>query len=129
MKIGVHNADYDPQPNPAEGLSRTQAKNIEKLNNLVNDHLKETDFSGTLRDLQGDPVPDGKGGYWNHLQEMLDTYRGLNKVYDALGRNLKNPNLSDSARTSLREAYQTAEEYLSMIEELFKPFGGVEAYE
>lgn len=87
MKIGVHNADYDLQPKSAEGLARTHAKNIEKLNNLVNDHLNETYFSGTLRDLQGDPVPDGKGRYWNRLQEMVDTYRGLNKVYDALGRN------------------------------------------
>lgn len=128
--LGVHNAGagYDPQPEPVE-LSRTQAKNIEKLDNLINDHLKDTDFSGTLRDLQGDPVPNGEGGYWNHLQEMLDTYKGLYRVYEALGRNLKNPNLSESARTTLESAYQTAEDYIFKIWELFEPYGGIEAYE
>ena len=128
--LGVHNAGagYDPQPEPVE-LSRTQAKNIEKLDNLINDHLKDTDFSGTLRDLQGDPVPNGEGGYWDHLQEMLDTYKGLYKVYEALGRNLKNPNLSESARTTLESAYQTAEDYIFKIWELFEPYGGIEAYE
>ncbi|MGN0595158.1 MAG: polymorphic toxin-type HINT domain-containing protein, partial [Hominimerdicola sp.] len=130
QSLGVHNAGagYDPQPEPVE-LSRTQAKNIEKLDNLINDHLKDTDFSGTLRDLQGDPIPDGEGGYWNHLQEMLDTYKGLYRVYEALGRNLKNPNLSESARITLENAHQTAEDYIFRIWELFEAFGGIEAYE
>ncbi|MBO1627631.1 hypothetical protein J4P90_20905 [Bacillus sp. SY8(2021)] len=33
------------------------------------------DFSGTWRDLQENPVPKLSGGYWNHLQEITDSYK------------------------------------------------------
>ena len=37
------------------------------------------DFSGELRDLQGNPVPKPSGGFWNYIQEMKDSYGGLIK--------------------------------------------------
>lgn len=61
-------------------LSRAQTRNFETLDNIVNKHLTGKDFSGTLRDLQGNPVPKPGGGYWNHLQEMKDSFSGLVKI-------------------------------------------------
>lgn len=95
------------------------------LANTINDHITEGDFSGTLRDLQGNPVPNGKGGYFDHLAEMKDSYAGLNKARKGLEGSLKNPNLSDIDRTLLQEGLDNANSYISRIQDMFKPFGGI----
>ena len=108
-----------------EELSRAQKRNLETLDNIVNKHLSEMDFSGTLRDLQGNPVPKPGGGYWNHLQEMKDSYKGLSKIKRGLEGSLQNPNLSDRLRKTLQDALNKANKNLKKIEDLFEPFGGI----
>lgn len=108
-----------------EELSRAQKRNLETLDNIVDKHLTEMDFLGTLRDLQGNPVPKPGGGYWNHLQEMQDSYKGLSKIKRGLEGSLQNPNLSDSIRRTLQDALGKANTNLNKIEDLFEPFGGV----
>jgi hypothetical protein len=121
----------DGGSNPNEGefetsqLTRSQQKAVTAADNIINDHLTEDDFSGTLRDLQGDPVPKQSGGYWNHLQEMKDSYVGLKRAQSTLEGSLKNPNLSVDSREFLQSKYGTATAYLQRIEELFKPYGGI----
>lgn len=95
------------------------------MDNTINDHLTEGDFSGTLRDLQGNPVPNGKGGYFDHLGEMKDAYRSLQKTKGGLEGSLKNPNLSGVDRTLLQEGLDKANSYINKIEEMFEPFGGI----
>ena len=106
-------------------LSRAQKRNLETLDNIVNKHLTEMDFSGTLRDLKGNPVPKPGGGYWNHLQEMQDSYKGLSKIKWGFEGSLQNPNLSDSIRKTLQDSLDKANTNLKKIEDLFAPFGGV----
>ncbi|SCP99922.1 RHS repeat-associated core domain-containing protein, partial [Anaerobium acetethylicum] len=106
-------------------LTDAQKSRLNSLENTINDHLTEGDFSGTLRDLQGNPVPNGKGGYFDHLAEMKDSYVGLNKVRKGLEGSLKNPNLSDIDRTLLQEGLDNANSYISRIQDMFKPFGGI----
>ncbi|WP_339221997.1 WXG100 family type VII secretion target [Paenibacillus sp. FSL W7-1332] len=108
-----------------EELSRAQKRNLETLDNIVDKHLTEMDFSGTLRDLQGNPVPKKDGGYWNHLQEMQDSYKGLSKIKRGLEGSLQNPTLSDSTRKTLQDALNKANLNLKKIEDLFEPFGGL----
>lgn len=96
------------------------------LENTVNDHLTEGDFSGALRDLQGNPVPNKKGGYFDHLGEMKDSYAALKKIKKGLEGSLKNPNLSSVDRVLLQEGLDKANSYISRIQELFKPYGGIE---
>lgn len=62
---------------------------MEKLNNVVDNNLKETDFSGTLRDLKNNPVPNGNGGYFNHKEEMQNSYKALQKAKTSLEGSLK----------------------------------------
>lgn len=83
------------------------------------------DFSGTLRDLQGNPVPKPGGGFWNDLQEMKDSYSGLTKIKRGLEGSLNNPNLSDTARQALQNGLDKANANIMKIEELFEPFGGI----
>ena len=52
-------------------LTRAQRRNVETLNNVIDNNLQAGDFSGTLRDLQGNPVPKPGGGFWDHRQEMV----------------------------------------------------------
>lgn len=106
-------------------LTDAQKSRLNSLNNTINDHLTESDFSGTLRDLQGDPVPNGKGGYFDHAGEMRDSYRSLQKIRDGLEGSLKNPNLSDVDRRLLQEGLDKANSYIKRIEELFDPYGGI----
>ena len=106
-------------------LTDAQKSRLNSLDNTINDHLTEGDFSGTLRDLQGNPVPNGKGGYFDHLGEMKDSYKSLKKIKKALEGSLKNPNLSDVDRALLQEGLNKANSYITRIEELFKPYGGI----
>ena len=106
-------------------LSRAQKRNLETLDNIVEGHLTEKDFSGTLRDLQGNPVPKPGGGYWNHLKEMKDSYKGLNKIKKGLEGSLKNPNMNEAERKILQEALDKVNTYIKKIEDLFSSYGGI----
>ncbi|MCG8516063.1 MAG: polymorphic toxin type 28 domain-containing protein, partial [Halanaerobiales bacterium] len=102
----------------AINLSRSQQKHINKLDNLIKNHLKETDFSGALRDLQGNPVPKPGGGYWNHLGEMQDTLTGLQRVQKGLKGSLKNPNLDSATRQFLQDSLDNATHYIQKNNDL-----------
>ena len=88
-------------------------------------HLTEKDFSGTLRDLQGNPVPNPAGGFFDHLHEMKDTYSGLLKIQRGFEGSLRNPNLSEEVRQVLQAGLDKVNNNITRIEELFKPFGGI----
>ncbi len=105
-------------------LTDAQKSRLNALDNTINDHLTENDFSGALRDLQGNPVPNGKGGYFDHVGEMQDSYRSLQKIKKALEGSLKNPNLSDVDKGLLQEGLDKANSYISRIENLFESYGG-----
>ena len=107
-------------------LTAAQKSRLNSLENTINDHLTEGDFSGALRDLQGKPVPNGRGGYFDHLGEMKDSYVSLKKIKRGLEGSLKNPNLSDIDRALLQEGLDKTNTYILRIQELFKPYGGIE---
>ena len=106
-------------------LTDAQKSRLNALENTINDHLTDGDFSGTLRDLQGNPVPNGRDGYFDHLGEMQDSYKSLQKIKKALKGSLKNPRLSDVDRALLQEGLDKANSYINKIEELFDHYGGI----
>ncbi len=57
---------------------------------------------------------------------MKDSYKSLKKIKIALEGSLKNPNLSDIDRELLQEGLNKANSYIFKIQELFKPYGGIE---
>ncbi len=79
-------------------LSRSQQKAIESADNIINDHLKSSDLSAALGDLQGNPIAKPNGGYWNHAQEVKDAYTGLVRAEKTLAGSLQNPNLALDVR-------------------------------
>ena len=106
-------------------LTSIQKSRLNTLENTINDHLTEKDFSGALRDLLANPVPNGNGGYFDHVHEIRDSYRSLQKIKKALEGSLKNPTLSNEDRTLLQDGFDMAAFYIRKIEELFGPYGGI----
>lgn len=110
-------------------LTANQKRILVKIQNVIDHNLTETDFNGTLRDLLEDPVFNKeKGNYFNHLQEMLQSYSALTKLVRRLMGCLKNPNLSDDGRRILQEGLYIANEYITRMQELFDLFGGIEQW-
>ena len=118
MKNAIWGSEKNALNNKIKGdeLTPAQKARVESVDNIINDHLTESDFSGTLRDLQGNPVPNGKGGYYNHIGEMKDSYNGLKKAKKALEDSLRTPNLSAQNKNILTESLNKANEYMGKIE-------------
>ncbi len=57
---------------------------IRRIDNIIRDHLKRHDITGTIKDMLGTPVPKRSGGVFNHLQEMNDSLRGLRRHANTL---------------------------------------------
>ena len=76
--------------------------------------------------MQGNPVPNGRGGYFDHISEMRNSYKALLKIQRGLKGSLSNPNLSDQDRVTIIRALRDAEQHIDMIKELFKPYGGMQ---
>lgn len=106
-------------------LSRSQQKAIESADNIINDHLKSSDLSAALGDLQGNPIAKPNGGYWNHAQEVKDAYAGLVRVEKTLAGSLQNPNLPPDVRAFIQDKYDSIISYMTTIEEMFAPYGGI----
>ncbi|MBE7720106.1 MAG: hypothetical protein E7243_11385 [Lacrimispora celerecrescens] len=106
-------------------LTRAQSRNINTLNNIINNNLTAGDFSGTLADLLGKPIPKPGGGFWDHLTEMKQSYTGLQSVKNGLEGSLQNPNLTSDIKVILQENLDKANYYIYKIEELFRAFGGI----
>lgn len=121
MPDGVKNVHN----NSNSTLTDAQKSRLRALNNTINDHLTESDFSGTLRDLQGNPVSNGKGGYFDHESEMLDSYTSLKKIRKSLEGSLNNQNLSSVDKAILEDALNKTIVYMDRIDELFRPYGGI----
>jgi len=120
------------QPSATQGtgsitnqLTRAQQRNVRTLDNVVRNNLTPNDFSGTLRDLQGNPVPRPGGGFWDHRTEMVQSHNSLQGVRRGLEGSLNNPNLDPAVRTFLQGELNRANTYINMIDDLFSPFGGV----
>ena len=64
-------------------------------------------------------------GYFDHIHEMKDSYRGLKKAKRSLERSLKNPNSGQQERSLLEDALKTTDDHIQRIDELFKPYGGL----
>jgi len=78
--------------NAEQKLNQKQESSIRKFDNLIKNSIKDHDITGTLKDMDGNPIikPDSGGKYWNHMKEMQDTLNGLRNHANTL-KNLNNP--------------------------------------
>lgn len=99
---------------PVDKLNQKQESAIKKIDNTIKNALKDHDITGTLKDMDGNPVPKDNGGYWDHMQEMKNTLRGLKNHADTL-KNVNNP--------EAQAAYGRATDAINKIESALKGHG------
>lgn len=109
-------------------LTNSQKSTLNTVVNTVTQHLTEMDYSGVGRDLAGNPVPNGKGGYFDHIHEMKDSYKALTKAKRSLEGSLNNPNLGRNEKMILEKVLGATKTHIQRIDNLFKPFGGIEQW-
>ncbi|WP_227011710.1 polymorphic toxin type 28 domain-containing protein [Paenibacillus lutimineralis] len=88
-------------------------------------HLTEMDLKGAQRDLDGNPVPKPGGGFYDHVQEVSDAYRGLVDLKRSWEGVLKNPNLDTELRQLYTSKLNEINATMKKIEDMFAPHGGV----
>ncbi len=109
--------ENDPNQNneePVQNLNQKQESAIKKIDNTIKNALKDHDITGTLKDMDGNPVPKENSGYWDHMQEMQNTLRGLRNHADTL-KNVNNP--------EAQAAYGRATDAINKIESALKGNG------
>ena len=109
--VWVHNTHISV---PAKRLTQAQESSIRKIGNIEKGHLKPHDFSGTLKDMAGNPVPKPGGGYYDHMQEMNNSLLGLRNHAQRLD------GVTDAAAVAGR---QRALELIKKIEDSSAGFG------
>ena len=103
----------------------SQISTLNTVYNTITQHLTDLDYSGVERDISGKPVPNGRGGYFDHVHEMQDSYKSLTKTKRSLEGSLKNPKLEPNQKNILEEALKKVNEHIQKIDNLFKPYGGI----
>lgn len=109
--------DPKQQNNKAEQkLNQKQESSIKKIDNLIKNSIKDHDITGTLKDMDSNPIikPDGSGKYWNHMKEMQDTLNGLRNHANTL-KNVNNP--------EAQAAYGRATDAINKLESAIKGHG------
>ncbi|MFJ5501256.1 hemagglutinin repeat-containing protein [Pectobacterium sp. CHL-2024] len=99
---------------PVQKLNQKQESAIKKIDNTIKNALKDHDITGTLKDMDSNPVPKNSGGHWDHMQEMQNTLRGLRNHADTL-KNVNNPDA--------QAAYGRATDAINKIESALKGYG------
>jgi len=102
--------------NAEQKLNQKQESSIRKIDNLIKNSIKDHDITGTLKDMDGNPIikPDSGGKYWNHMKEMQDTLNGLRNHANTL-KNVNNP--------EAQAAYGRATDAINKLESAIKGHG------
>jgi|GEM_PF-1606494 len=109
--------DSNQQNNKSEQkLNQKQESSIRKIDNLIKNSIKDHDITGTLKDMDSNPIikPDSGGKYWNHMKEMQDTLNGLRNHANTL-KNVNNP--------EAQAAYGRATDAINKLESAIKGYG------
>ncbi|MCY1074440.1 SitA5 family polymorphic toxin [Archangium lansingense] len=109
------NDSLDAQP--PQALLDSQAKHIQKIENIIRDHAKPSDFEGVAKELAGQKFPKPGGGYWDHRREMLQSIRDLKRHVRALEGSLESPAHSSVVRSYVQRAIDKARAMISRMEE------------
>ena len=99
---------------PTQNLNQKQESAIRKIDNTIKNALKDHDITGTIKNMDGNPVPKQNGGSWDHMQEMQNTLRGLRNNAETL-KNVNNP--------EAQAAYGRATDAINKIESALKGHG------
>lgn len=105
------NKSKEPQKNTqVQKFNQKQESAVRKIDNAIEKAMKDHDIMGTLKDMDRNPVAKPNGGYWDHMQEMNNTLRGLRNNAETL-KNINNP----EAQAAYNRAIQAIDKIVSSI--------------
>lgn len=76
-------------------------------------------------DLEGNPIERRIGGFFNHKQEMMDSFRALKNATESLQKSLDNPNLGENEKQIISTTIKRGTDEIAKIETLLKEYGGL----
>ena len=90
---------------------------VNKVNNIGVDHLKNSDLTGAILDISGNPVTIN-GRTFNHLGEVKDALKGLGNQLKKLNKLINSGNLGDDvlkAAKSIRTQVQNQKDQIQNV--------------
>ena len=97
-------------------LLESQKRHIKKIDNIIRDHAKPTDFSGVAKELSGERIPKPGGGFYDHVREMQQSVRNLQGHVDDLANSLNNPMHSPEVQRQVSEAIARAQNMINLMQ-------------
>ncbi len=90
-------------------LTPAQASRVKTIDNIIKENAKPHDFQGVAKELNG--ISTG----FDHITEMKQSIRGLEKAIKGIEGSLKNPNLDKISRIALEKAHQRGQVVLDKM--------------
>ena len=111
-----NNKDYIPSL--PDDISRSQKNRIIDGYTKIHDHITEKDIEGAIRDITGKPIPDGKGGTYQHYKEGDEAINGLKKERDSLVKSINNPNMTPKVEKAIKDSIHDFEIQINRWEKI-----------
>jgi hypothetical protein len=126
-------SSLDELPDEARSKITTSQQATLNLHERVYTHVTPEDLLGAEKELNGIPLVRRDGSLvlredglpFNHMQEVSDSYRGLEKLKKSYEGILKNPNLDSDLRQLYNSKINEVNTSMNKIEDIFNPFGGI----
>jgi RHS repeat-associated protein len=98
----------------SNSLTQSEQSAINRVINTMRDHLSDSDLTGAISDMVGNPVPKRGGGYYDHAREVNQALNGLRNQIRRL---------EGSASPQAQAARQAAIEALRRVEDATNGLG------
>jgi hypothetical protein len=113
---GAESATASKPPIKPQGVLDSQARHVTKIDNIIQDHAKPHDFDGVAKELAGERIPKPGGGYWDHVGEMKQSVKDLQKHVRVLENSLKDPSHSPAVRSYIQGAIDKGTDMISRMQ-------------
>ncbi|MBI2654224.1 hypothetical protein HYX02_05445 [Candidatus Woesearchaeota archaeon] len=113
------NPDNQEGQDESRGLNKKEQNSIDKVDNIIKDHLTKQDLEGAAKDLtgRGSGRNPKTGKPYDHLKEVKQAQKGLEKQIKQLIKQLQDKKLSKQARRALEDALARAKKALEASRE------------
>lgn len=122
----VPQADFSsPDPNDpcnsgTTNLTSTQKNKFNTIDNVLNNHAKIGDFTGVAIEISGGKILDAFGVPRDHITEMRNSVRALERSINSLKGSLNNCSLDTNTRRCIESKVNEANHIKELMERTLK---------